>query len=95
VSTVPAACRAGLDVTPLGRGAVDLLIHRGVAVRDPLVRALLQTVRSRSLAIALEAVGYAPGAGARRSAKRDRALKSAVVGELRVMNVVARPEATA
>jgi molybdate-binding protein len=60
VTTVPAARHAGLTATPLGRAALDLLIHRGVAARDPLVAALLATLRSRSLARALEGAGYEP-----------------------------------
>jgi putative molybdopterin biosynthesis protein len=95
VTTVPAARHAGLDVTPLGRAAIDLRIHRGVATRDPLIRALLETLRSPSLAMALERAGYGGGGGPRRSTKRDRALKSRVVGELRRSKVKSRPEPTA
>jgi putative molybdopterin biosynthesis protein len=61
-SSVAAAQRAGLEVMPLGRAALDLVIHRAVAERDPAVRALLDAMRSRPLALALERAGYGLGA---------------------------------
>jgi putative molybdopterin biosynthesis protein len=94
VTTVPAARRVGADVTPLGRAALDLLIHRGVGERDPLVRALLETLQSQSLAVALDRAGYETGA-ARSGGKRDRLFKARVVGELRRMNETDTREAVA
>jgi putative molybdopterin biosynthesis protein len=63
VSTVPAAGRAGFPAHPLGRAALDLVVARGVAERDPLVRALLHTLRSLGFQAALERAGYKPRAG--------------------------------
>jgi putative molybdopterin biosynthesis protein len=58
VSAEPAARRAGLRVTPLGRAAIDLVMHSGVAERDPAMHVLLETMRSSSLGLALEQAGY-------------------------------------
>ncbi|MEA2212835.1 MAG: molybdopterin molybdotransferase [Solirubrobacteraceae bacterium] len=58
VSTMPAARHAGLRARPLGRAALDLVIHRRVARRDPLVQVLLEMLASRSLAVALERAGF-------------------------------------
>jgi len=59
-STLPAARRAGLTTIPFGRAALDLVIHRGLGDGDPAVRALLDTLRSPSLAAALQTAGYDP-----------------------------------
>jgi putative molybdopterin biosynthesis protein len=60
VSSGPAADKAGLATSTLGSAGLDLVIERGVAERDPLARALLQTVRSAGFALALEQAGYEP-----------------------------------
>lgn len=59
-STLPAARRAGLTTIRLGRAALDLVIHRPAGDGDPSVRALLDTLRSPSLAAALRTAGYDP-----------------------------------
>lgn len=96
VTTVAAARHAGFQATPLGRAALDLVMHARVARRDPLVRALLETLRLRSLTIALEGAGYEPRAGAGLNAKRSRVRTARVVNELPRMSVNATAsEATA
>jgi putative molybdopterin biosynthesis protein len=57
-STLAAARRAGFTTIPLGRAALDLVIHRARSDGDPAVRALLETLRSPSLAAVLETAGY-------------------------------------
>jgi putative molybdopterin biosynthesis protein len=61
VITLPAARRAGLATLPLGRAALDLVIHRDVAGRDPAVRALLDALQSAWLRSTLELDGYDTG----------------------------------
>jgi putative molybdopterin biosynthesis protein len=58
VSALPAARHAGLATLPLGRAALDLVIHRSPADHDTAVAALLEALGSRALAHALEADGY-------------------------------------
>jgi molybdate-binding protein len=72
VSARPAALRAGLTTLALGRAAFDLVIHRAPGDDDPAVRALLDGLRSPSLALALEADGYDAGGIARRAADGRR-----------------------
>jgi hypothetical protein len=47
IATIPAARRAGLRPARLGRSAIDLMLHRDVAKRDPAVDGLLATIRSK------------------------------------------------
>jgi hypothetical protein len=93
-STAPAAQRAGMTRIPLGRAALDLVTHRAVRGRDPAVRALLDTLRSRSLAAALEWAGYAAGGVTLPAADGGAALKSPVVRRLRRVNMNRSVEAT-
>jgi putative molybdopterin biosynthesis protein len=94
VSPLPVARAVGLTTTPLGRAALDLVIHRAVAERDPALRALLETMRSRSLAAALVDAGYDSWGVAAQRADGGTAFKSRVVHELRRMKVNSGPEAT-
>jgi molybdate-binding protein len=94
VSALPVARAVGLTTTPLGRAALDLVIHRAVAERDPALRALLETMRSRSLAAALVDAGYDSWGVAAQRADGGTAFKSRVVHELRRMKVNSGPEAT-
>jgi hypothetical protein len=93
-SAAPAAQRAGLTTVPFGRAGLDLVIHRAVSKRDPALRSLLDTLRSRPLADALKQAGYGPGDMAVPSAPGGTALTSRVVDELKRMRIGSSLEAT-
>jgi molybdate-binding protein len=94
VSALPVARRVGLTTITLGQAALDLVINRGVAERDQLLRALLDAMSSRSLAAALKGAGYGPVGVVRLSVDRSTALKSRVVKELRRKRAHSSLEAT-
>jgi putative molybdopterin biosynthesis protein len=73
VSTLPAAAARGLATSTLGRAALDLLIARDLADRDPLLRALVAAARSPSFETAVERAGYQTRIGRRWHAKPPRA----------------------
>jgi putative molybdopterin biosynthesis protein len=86
VSAVPAATHAGLATSPLGHASLDLVIDGGAAERDPMLRVLLATLRSRQLEMALERAGYEL-----RTAPRLR-VQPPIVRVVRNANVKSSPE---
>jgi hypothetical protein len=92
VSTLAAARHAGLTASPLGRAALDLVMHARVTRRDPQARALLQTLRSRLLTTALERAGYEPAAG-HANTLRDPSLNTQTISARRT-NMKSSPEVT-
>jgi putative molybdopterin biosynthesis protein len=94
-SAAPPARRAALNTIPLGRARLDLVIHRAVSKRDPALRALLDALRSRTLAAILKQAGYTPGDVAVARAAGGTALTSRVASELKRMRIDSSLEATA
>jgi molybdate-binding protein len=94
-SAAPPARRAALNAIPLGRARLDLVIHRAVSKRDPALRALLDALRSRTLAAILKQAGYTPGDVAVARAAGGTALTPRVASELKRMRIDSSLEATA